>query len=93
MIEQAETPSVTAEIDAVRTAWRGRLVMACLTMAAILVFFALDMRGRPEGWTAILPALPWFAGLALLFALVTRWTVARRIAQIRARGGSGSRPV
>lgn len=89
----SEPPHIAAEIDAMRAAWRKRLLLACLTMAAIVAFFAFDMRGRPDFAHQLMMIAPWFAALALASFAATRFAVAHQEKQIRRKfaGRDGGR--
>ncbi len=81
-----DSPAVATEIAAMKEAWNKRLVMACLTLSAIVAYFAFDMRERPDFVAQLTQIAPWFVALALAFVAVVRWTISRETRRIRAGG-------
>lgn len=88
-----DPPPVAAEIAAMTAAWNKRLVMACLTMSAILAFFAFDMRDAPDFAAQLMLIAPWFLGLILACFVATRFAMAHQEKQIRQKfaGRDGGR--
>jgi hypothetical protein len=90
-VSKVDPPAVAAEIDAMKRAWDRRLVLACLTMAAIVAFFAVDLWGDERMAGELMTIAPWFLGLALAIFATTRLAVARQAKQIRAKAAGGGR--
>ena len=84
-VSASDRPEVAAAIADVRRAWNARLLMACLTMTAILAFFLIDRWTDPRLPESLGSILFCYVALAVLFFLVVRWTIARQTADIRAK--------
>ena len=84
---QRDEPEVAAALGEVRRAWNFRLLMACLTMTAIVAFFLIDLWNDPRMAESVAPILLCYLALAFLFFLVVRWVIARETAAIRRKAG------